>query len=78
MTYSLAVTGALAENAQQPLNNTVDDTVATFGGQQNACMTGEQFLVQGPDGGQYWATYDASRTVPGMGGNQRVLLRVGP
>ena len=78
MTYSLAVTGALAENSFQPLNNTVDDTVATLGGQQNACMTGEQFLVRGPDGGQYWATYDAGRTVPGAGGNQRVLVRVGP
>jgi hypothetical protein len=46
MTYSLAVTGTLAGNPAQPLNNTVDDaSAATFGAQQNACMTGEQFLV---------------------------------
>ena len=78
MTYSLAVTGALAENPAQPLNNTVADDVGRPGAVQRACSTGEQFLVQGPDGGQYWATYDADRTVAGMGGNQRVLKRVGP
>ncbi len=78
MTYSVAITGALAGNPAQPLNNTVDDTVALPGGQTRACQTGEQFLVRGPDGASYWATYDASRTVPGAGGNQRVLLRVGP
>jgi hypothetical protein len=78
MTYSVAITGALAENPQIPLNNTVSDTVARLGGQARACMTGEQFLVRGPDGGQYWATYDASRTVPNGAGIQRVLQRVGP
>ena len=78
MTYSIAITGVQAGNPAQPLNNTVDDTVARPGGQARACSTGEQFLVRGPDGGQYWATYDAARTVPGAGGNQRVLLRVGP
>jgi len=78
MTYSVAVTGALAENPQLPLNNTVDDTVARPGGQARACSTGEQFLVRGPDGASYWATYDADRTVPNGAGIQRVLKRVGP
>ena len=78
MTYSLAVTGAQADQPQQPLNNTVDDTVARTCGQERACRTGEQFLVKLPDGSSAWHTYDASRTVPGAGGNQRVLLRVGP
>jgi len=78
LTYSVAITGALAENSFQPLNNTVDDTVARPGGQARACQTGEQFLVRGPDGGQYWATYDADRTVPNGAGITRVLKRVGP
>lgn len=78
MTYSLAVTGALAGNPAQPLNNTVDDTVGRLGAQVRACSTGEQFLVRGPDGGQYWATYDADRTIPNGNGIQRVLKRVGP
>lgn len=77
MTYSLAVTGALAENPAQPLNNTVDDTVARPGGQARACQTGEQFLVRGPDGGQYLAAYD-DRTIPNGSGITRVLKRVGP
>lgn len=74
MTYSVAVTGSRAENPFQPLNLTVDDTVARPGGQQRACMTGEQFLVRQPDGSSAYYTYDASRTVNG----QRVLLKVGP
>ena len=78
MTYSIAITGAQADNPVQPLNNTVDDTVARPGGQERACRTGEQFLVLLPDGSSAYHTYDAGRTVPGMGGDQRVLLRVGP
>ena len=75
MTYSIATTGAPADNLYQPVNLTVDDTVATTGNQARAMMTGEQFLARGPDGGQALYVYDSERSVPG---ERRVLRRVSP
>lgn len=74
MTYSLAVKGAPAQNAQAPLSQTVDDSVARYGGAQNAMMLGTPFLCQGPDGAQAYYTYDAERSNPDIG--LRILKRV--
>lgn len=76
-TYSIAVTGARADNPQAPLVG-IDDSVARRGAQERACRTGEQFLVRFPDGSDRWCVYDSSRTVPATGPLWRVVLPVGP
>lgn len=67
MTYSLAVTGALADNPQQPQTAIdVDDTVARApGDQQSAMMLRTPFLCQMPDGSSQWCVYDETRSRPG-------------
>lgn len=67
MTYSLAVTGALADNPQQPQTAIdVDDGVARApGDQQSAMMLRTPFLAQMPDGSQQWCVFDETRSIPG-------------
>ena len=79
-TYSVGVTGCLAENPNASRSATaglidVGDSVgASPGIQQNAMMLGTPFLARGLDGGQFWAVYDAERSIPGTG--PLVLKRV--
>jgi hypothetical protein len=79
-TYSLAITGCLADNPQASRSETaglytVGDSVARHGSIRNACMLGTPFLAKGPDGGVAWYTYDAERS---RAGGPLVLLRVSP
>ena len=72
-TYSIGLTGALAENPARPLNQTVDDAVATPGAMASAMSLRTPFLAKGPDGAQAWYRYDAERSLPG---GPRILLKV--
>lgn len=66
-TYSLAITGAMAENQQQPQTAIdIGDSVARApGDQQSAMMLRTPFLAQMPDGSQQWCVYDETRSRPG-------------
>jgi len=75
VTYSLAVTGARADNPPQILNNTLSDANARAGNQANAMQNGTAFLCKGPDGAERYYTIDASRSIPGV---SVVLQAVGP
>lgn len=73
-TYSLSNTGCSANSWDQPLVYKVPDQVSNSGGaEQQAMQLGTQFLAQGPDGSQFYAVYDAERSVPGV---RRVLRKV--
>ena len=71
-TYSLAITGAPAEQLYQAKTLTLPDTSATAGGQANATQNGTQVLCKGQDGSFAWYTLDAQRSTPAI----PVLLRV--
>lgn len=73
-TYSLAVTGARADQTFGTKNQTLPDTNARLGGMQNAMQTGTQLLCKGPDGSLGWFTLDAERSTP----DRPILLPVGP
>lgn len=74
--YSLAITGVSADNAQQPSNILIDDAyVQRTGDIRQAMAQNTQMLCQLPDGSQAWFTFDAERSRPGV---LRVLKRVGP
>lgn len=62
MTYSLAVTGAPANNPTIPQSLTVDDSVGRNGGAQNAMALGTPFLCKGPDGASRYYVFDAERS----------------
>lgn len=72
-TYSLAITGALADSPNLVTNITLPDTSAQVGGQANAAMVNTQMLCKNVDGSQSWYTIDAERSIPGV---SRVLKRV--
>lgn len=72
-TYSLAITGALADNPNLVTNITLPDTSAQVGRQANAAMVNTQMLCKNVDGSQSWYTIDAERSIPGV---SRVLKRV--
>lgn len=75
MTYSLAVTGAPADQLPNAVATlTVDDTVARPGGMASAMQLGTQFLCKKPDGSSAYFTYDAERSTP----SNPVLKAVGP
>ena len=66
MTYSLAVTGAPADQLPNAVATlTVDDSVARLGGMANAMQLNTQFLCKKPDGSSAYYTYDAERSTPG-------------
>lgn len=72
-TYSLAVTGALADSVfsgREPV--TLPDSNATPGGMANAMQNGTQLLCKNADGSQSWYTLDAERSTPSV----PVLLKV--
>lgn len=74
-TYSLAVTGAMAENQQQPQTaiDVGDSEARAPGAQQGAMSARTPFLCQMPDGSQQWCRYDETRSIPG---GPLYLLRV--
>ena len=75
MTYSVAITGALADNKNfVPLTLTMDDAYARPGGQQLAASTNTGFLCRNPDGSQSYYTLDAERSDPAR--NLRYFLKV--
>lgn len=69
-TYSLALTGAPADNPAQPLSLKVDDAVAREGSMASAMQNRTPFLALGVDGVTRWYTYDTERSIPGV---RRVL-----
>lgn len=71
-TYSLAITGSLADSPWVTEPYTLDDAFARPGDMANAMQTGSQFLCKGPDGAQAWYTLDAERSTP----DRPVLLKV--
>jgi hypothetical protein len=82
MTYSLAVTGARADQINQVENLTLADsavqgtatvTIPTPGGMQQAMAMGYQFLAKGPDGAERLYRLDAERSTPTV----PILLPVG-
>ncbi len=74
-TYSLAITGYLADGGQNdPKNLTIQDDYARLGDMQNAMMTGQQVLCKGPDGAIRLYTFDAERSTP----DKPILKPVGP
>ena len=84
-TYSQSLTGINAGSCYAPKIDDVPDadaagnclagTASFIGAQQGNMMRGNQILVKGPDGGQFWATIDAERSVPGV---SLILRPVGP
>ena len=64
-TYSLAATGAPADNPALPLSLDPEDSVSRQGSRAAAMANNTPFLARGPDGGERWYTYDAERTIPG-------------
>jgi hypothetical protein len=66
-TFSIAVTGVPADSRFQLAKQfTIGDSVCqSAGNEQNAMQLGTAFLVNMPDGGQVWHTYDAERSIPG-------------
>lgn len=64
-TYSLAATGAPADNPKLPLSLDVEDAVARVGSASNAMSKNTPFLARGPDGGERYYVYDAERSIPG-------------
>ena len=74
-TFSLAITGVSASNAQQPtgLLDIPDAVCQTAGDEQNAMQLGASFLVNMPDGSKVWHVYDTERCIPGVA---RVLRRL--
>ncbi len=75
MTYSLNFKGAGASNPQIPVNHVIDDAACnTPMAEQRAMMLGTPFLARTvPGGPEFWYTYDAERSIPGV---LRVLRRV--
>lgn len=71
-TYSLAVTGAAANNPPQIKSITLPDDSALAGGMQVAMRLGTQLLCKNPDGSQSWYTLDPYRSTP----TNPVLLKV--
>ena len=76
MTYSLAITGANAQNllVGNTEQYTLSDANAQAGSNLNAMATNTQFLCKGPDGSQAFFTLDAERSTP----SHPVLLAVKP
>lgn len=73
-TYSQTITGASADNAQQPKVIDVPDAVCvSAGAEQNAMQTGTSFLAKYPDGSLVTCVYDTERCIPGV---KRVLRRL--
>ncbi len=67
-TYSLAVTGALADNDLRPQTLTLPDSAARIGSQQSTAADGAQVLCLGPDRGNgSFYTIDAERSDPSKG-----------
>lgn len=67
-TYSLAVTGSLADNKNfRPLALTLPDSAARVGSQQSTAASNGQVLCQGPDLGNGLYTIDAERSDPAKG-----------
>lgn len=60
-TYSLSITGALADQKQQTEVEKIDDAYATTGGMQYAMMKGISFNTQGLDGRVHVRKLDAER-----------------
>ena len=64
-TYSLAVTGILADQVTGTAKvTTLADTQAVAGGQQNAMAQGTAFLCKLADGSQQLCVLDAERSTP--------------
>jgi len=74
-TFSLAITGVSADNAQQPtkLWDIPDAACQTAGDEQQYMQLGTSFLVKLPDGSKVMCVYDAERSIPGV---TRVLRRI--
>ena len=70
-TYSLAATGARADQLQGVSNVSVGDTAGLAGSQMSCAANGTPVLCKNPDGSKQYYVIDASRTLPG----QRVVLK---
>lgn len=78
-TYSLAIDGTRADatlGTAAQNNVLVGDSGANARSAPGAMAQNTQILCKGPDGQQYWATYDAERSDIGRG--IRILKRVAP
>lgn len=67
MTYSLAVTGAPADNPALPLTLDIGDDAARPGNAQNAMMLGTPVLCRNIDLSESYYVYDAERSNPALG-----------
>ena len=64
-TYSLAATGARADQQFAVSNVKIGDSAGLVGSQKLAMAQGTQVLCKNPDGSQSWYTIDAERSLPG-------------
>ncbi len=73
-TFSLAITGVSADNAQQPENWDIPDAACqSAGDEQQYMQQGNTFLAKLPDGSRVLCVYDTERCIPGV---QRVIRRL--
>jgi hypothetical protein len=73
-TFSQSISGASADNAQQPKVIDIPDAACLSAGDERQYMQqGTAFLAKYPDGSKVFCVYDTERCVPGV---TRVLRRL--